>query len=158
MNSMKCALLPRYMYLMYMPVVECENHHGCWIWWTYCLLLYTRCDSHVVAIHQGDTCTPHWHQQLVPLHQVGLGVAVDQLLTLGIDRVWQRIQYLAEELRARLRRVSGVLVHDHGAVLCGIVTFTKVLCCNSWGTRGYLRIVREYLLGDTWDTRGFLGY
>ncbi len=57
---------------------------------------------------------------------MGLGVAVDELLSLGIDRVWQRIQHLAGELRTQLGHVPGVVVHDHGTMLCGIVTFTKV--------------------------------
>lgn len=58
--------------------------------------------------------------------QVGLGVAVQQALSLGVDRTWQRIHMLAGLLRDRLRAVGGVTVHDTGALLCGIVTFTKV--------------------------------
>lgn len=57
--------------------------------------------------------------------QVGLGVAVQQALSLGMDRAWQRIQRLAGLLRARLASLPGVTVHDTGVQLCGIVTFTK---------------------------------
>jgi cysteine desulfurase / selenocysteine lyase len=54
--------------------------------------------------------------------KVGLGIAVEQCLQLGIENIWQRIQHLSQLLRFRLKDV--VQLHDKGAVLCGIVTFS----------------------------------
>ena len=58
--------------------------------------------------------------------QVGFGVALEHLLALGQDWVWARVRHLAALLRLRLTRLPGVLVHDRGRTLCGIVSFTKV--------------------------------
>lgn len=55
---------------------------------------------------------------------LGLGKAVEYALNLGVDRAWQRIQYLAGLLRERLSGIDGVTVHDFGPQLCGIVTFS----------------------------------
>jgi len=55
---------------------------------------------------------------------LGLGVAVDQLLALGVEPVTSRIAEVAATLRARLAEVPGVVVRDRGARLGGIVTFT----------------------------------
>jgi cysteine desulfurase/selenocysteine lyase len=55
---------------------------------------------------------------------LGLGKAVDYLLDLGIERVWERIQSLAGLLRSRLREIPGITVHDGGDQQCGIVTFS----------------------------------
>ena len=56
--------------------------------------------------------------------RLGLGAAVDHLLALGIDAVSDRILALGAGLRQRLHEVPGVEVHDRGARLCGIVTFS----------------------------------
>lgn len=58
--------------------------------------------------------------------QVGLGVALDYLLSLGQDAVWERVQKLAAQLRQKLAAVPGVTVLDRGRVLCGIVSFSLV--------------------------------
>ncbi|KAK3272328.1 hypothetical protein CYMTET_19372 [Cymbomonas tetramitiformis] len=55
----------------------------------------------------------------------GLGEAVRYALDLGMPAIWARVQYLARELRAKLQKVGGVDVHDHGEVLCGLVSFSK---------------------------------
>jgi cysteine desulfurase/selenocysteine lyase len=55
---------------------------------------------------------------------LGLGKAVEYVLNIGIDRIWQRIQYLAVLTRKQLAAIDGVTVHDMGEQQCGIVTFT----------------------------------
>jgi len=55
---------------------------------------------------------------------LGLGKAVEYALAVGIDNIWQRIQYLSGLLRSKLAGVEGVTVHDIGTVQCGIVTFS----------------------------------
>lgn len=58
--------------------------------------------------------------------QVGLGVAVDYVLELGIEPIWERIQHLSRSLRKKLQALPGAHVHDLGRVLCGIVSFSLV--------------------------------
>jgi selenocysteine lyase/cysteine desulfurase len=56
--------------------------------------------------------------------KVGLGVAVDYALEIGVDNAWACIQGLAGRLRAGLAALDGVTLHDRGAVLGATVTFT----------------------------------
>jgi cysteine desulfurase / selenocysteine lyase len=56
--------------------------------------------------------------------KVGLGVAVDYALAVGVEDGWERIQALASRLRAELAELPGVTVLDRGAVLGATVTFT----------------------------------
>jgi cysteine desulfurase / selenocysteine lyase len=56
--------------------------------------------------------------------RLGLGVAIDYALELGLPWIEQRVQGLADYLRERLEAVPGVTVRDLGRVRCGIVTFT----------------------------------
>ncbi|PSQ97560.1 MAG: aminotransferase [Bacteroidetes bacterium SW_9_63_38] len=56
--------------------------------------------------------------------KVGLGVAVDYALRLGLDSIRKRVQSLAATLRDRLATVFGVTVQDQGRRRCGIVTFS----------------------------------
>ncbi len=56
--------------------------------------------------------------------RIGLGVAVDYMLGVGIAEIEARTTALAEQLRARLAEVSGVRVLDLGRERCGIATFT----------------------------------
>jgi selenocysteine lyase/cysteine desulfurase len=55
--------------------------------------------------------------------KVGLGVAIDYALDIGIDAAWQRIQELSTRLRGGLRELPHVTVVDRGKVLGAIVTF-----------------------------------
>jgi len=55
---------------------------------------------------------------------LGLGRAIEYALNIGIDRIWQRIQYLADIMRLKLGGIEGVTVHDTGDQKCGIVTFS----------------------------------
>ena len=55
---------------------------------------------------------------------LGLGKAIDYALELGLDRIWERIQFLAGLTRRRLAEIPGVSIHDRGDTLCGIVTFS----------------------------------
>ena len=56
--------------------------------------------------------------------KVGLGVAIDYALEIGIDAIRERNVELAERLRAALREIDGVTLLDRGAVLAATVTFT----------------------------------
>ena len=56
--------------------------------------------------------------------KIGLGVAVEYALDLGLDAIFERLQHLAETLRTTLRRIDGVAVHDAGTTRCGITTFS----------------------------------
>lgn len=55
---------------------------------------------------------------------LGLGKAIEYALNIGLDRIWDRIQYLSALLRAQLAQINGVTVHDFGDKQCGIVTFS----------------------------------
>ncbi len=56
--------------------------------------------------------------------RVGLGVAVDDALSLGLDQIAARTTQLAAQLRTMLVEVPGVEMHDKGIDRCGIVTFS----------------------------------
>jgi len=56
--------------------------------------------------------------------QLGLGAAVDYLLSLGVEATTTRLCTLGAELRSRLTTIDGVQVHDKGRDRGGIVTFT----------------------------------
>ncbi len=53
---------------------------------------------------------------------LGLGAAVDYSLTLGLDAIKQRINYLAKEMRCMLDEIPGIKVLDRGIEKSGIIT------------------------------------
>jgi cysteine desulfurase / selenocysteine lyase len=56
--------------------------------------------------------------------KIGLGVAIDYALGVGLPGIERRVYDLAAELRTRLGAIPGVVVRDLGLRRCGIVTFT----------------------------------
>ena len=56
--------------------------------------------------------------------RIGLGVAVDYALDLGLDAIRERVRYLAATLRKEIAAVPGALVTDQGLEQSGIVTFS----------------------------------
>jgi cysteine desulfurase/selenocysteine lyase len=63
-----------------------------------------------------------WEAAAAP--RLGLGVAIEYALALGLEWIERRVQTLAALLRERLAEVKGVRVRDLGRLRCGIVTFT----------------------------------
>ncbi len=55
--------------------------------------------------------------------QLGMGVAVDYALDIGLDVIRDRASMLANRLRGGLAAISGVTVRDVGHDKCAIVTF-----------------------------------
>jgi cysteine desulfurase/selenocysteine lyase len=55
--------------------------------------------------------------------KVGLGVAADYALDIGVENAWERIRLLASRLRELLDAIDGVTLLDRGAVLGATVTF-----------------------------------
>ncbi len=55
---------------------------------------------------------------------IGLGVATDYALSVGLEKIEPRTRQLAAELRQQLSSLVGISVHDMGAKPCGIVTFS----------------------------------
>ncbi len=57
-------------------------------------------------------------------NKIGLGVAIDYALNLGLENIWERVSYLGDLLRIRISKFPEVKVADLGKHKCGIVTFT----------------------------------
>ncbi|WP_342740869.1 aminotransferase class V-fold PLP-dependent enzyme [Bradyrhizobium sp. B117] len=56
--------------------------------------------------------------------RLGLGTAVDYALSIGIERIERRCRQLANEFRASLSAIPGVLIRDLGERTASIVSFT----------------------------------
>lgn len=57
-------------------------------------------------------------------NKIGCRTAIQYVLDIGIEKVWQRIQYLATMLREKLTLLPDITVHDLGLVQGGLVTFS----------------------------------
>ena len=55
---------------------------------------------------------------------------MEYALSVGLEKIWERVQELAGYLRLRLEQVPGVTVTDKGRRLCGIVSFVQVCACQ----------------------------
>lgn len=73
------------------------------------------------VLHDGARRFESWEKSYAAM--LGLGAATDYLLTLGQDRVTQRITSLAHYARMGLATLPGIVVLDRGTDLSGIVTF-----------------------------------
>jgi selenocysteine lyase/cysteine desulfurase len=56
--------------------------------------------------------------------KIGLGVAVDYALAIGLEAIARRVQTLADELRLRMAGIPGVRVNDLGLHKSGIISFS----------------------------------
>jgi len=56
--------------------------------------------------------------------KIGLGVAVDYALDIGLDAIAERIASLADSLRQRMSKISGVTIRDIGTKKSGIISFS----------------------------------
>jgi cysteine desulfurase/selenocysteine lyase len=71
--------------------------------------------------------------------RLGLGVAIEYALALGLENIERRVQQLGALLRERLGEVKGVTVQDLGRVRSGIVTFT----CEGLAAGEVMRRLKE---------------
>lgn len=69
--------------------------------------------------------------------RLGLGVAIEEALAIGLPRIETRVKALAADLRAMLGQIDGVTVHDLGRDPAAIVSFT-LPCVNSAAVVGHL--------------------
>lgn len=64
-----------------------------------------------------------WEQNIAA--KIGLGVAIEYALQLGLPAIWERIQKLAHLLRSQLAKIPSLELQDLGEQKCGIVTFSS---------------------------------
>lgn len=76
----------------------------------------------VYEIRQGARKFETWESNKANV--LGLKMAVDYALDVGLEPIWQRIQHLAQVLRTELGAIDQVILHDQGTVRGGIVAFT----------------------------------
>jgi selenocysteine lyase/cysteine desulfurase len=66
-----------------------------------------------------------WYEKN-PAVVLGLQKAVEYALNTGVERIWQRVEFLAAFFRQQLQEMICINIHDKGDVLCGIVTFSVI--------------------------------
>lgn len=64
------------------------------------------------------------HFEMSYASKIGLGVACDYALAIGMKKIEARIQLLANDLREKLKSLNGVELKDSGIHKSGIVTFS----------------------------------
>ena len=74
------------------------------------------------AILSGTRRFENWENYIAG--KIGLGVAVDYALNIGLDAIAERITNLADGLRQQMLEISGVTVQDIGKKKSGIISFT----------------------------------
>ena len=79
-------------------------------------------DTHTYRPRSDARKFENWESNMSGI--LGLATAVDYMLDLGVERIWERIKYLAEYLRRELSSIQRVKVQDLGIVRCGIVSFS----------------------------------
>lgn len=57
--------------------------------------------------------------------KIGLGVAIDYAVDLGLEKIQHRISELAEFLRSKLSELEGITVYEPLSEATGIITFSK---------------------------------
>lgn len=80
---------------------------------------WTAADSY--TIRDDARRFENWERSVASV--LGMGVAIDLALGIGLGRIWSAIERQAARLRERLGALPGVTVHDLGEVKGGIVTF-----------------------------------
>lgn len=65
----------------------------------------------------------NWEQNCAGKY--ALGVAIDYVLSFGMDEIQNRIYPLADNFRKKLSQIDGIDVTDDGVEKCGIITFTS---------------------------------
>lgn len=55
--------------------------------------------------------------------QMGLKAAVNYANAIGLEAIWERVQYLGEMLRMKMAEIPEITIRDKGSVKGGIVSF-----------------------------------
>ena len=87
-----------------------DNHAATWV------------DTGTYEIRPDARRFENWESNVAG--KIGMGVAAEYALEVGIEPGWERIQFLADGMRERIGAIEGVKVRDLGRQKCGIVSFT----------------------------------
>lgn len=75
------------------------------------------------ALQENAKRFENWERNVAAL--IGLGVAVDYALDIGIDNIEKRVSHLARTLHDELQKMSNVVVQERSIELSGITTFSR---------------------------------